>query len=290
MADFNVTRFILDGKTFVIPNSGNSQAGLMSAADYNKLAGIAEGAQVNVLEGVKVNGIALAIADKMVDILIATGATNGSLSVNGVDVAVKGLAALAYKAEVSEAELSAALKAVIDAKAEKSTVETLSGKIDTLNGTGAGSVKKAIDDAFNEFATNVTDDGVVNSYKELIDWAATHGAEAAEMAAAIQKLEGLLAGIGGTDEPATVKAAIESAVSAALAQVNISNYYTKAEADDKLAKKVDKVEGYSLSKNDFTDVLKAKLDAIDEGATANTYSYDAGTQTLTLTGFKAATV
>ena len=288
MADFNVTRFIIDGKTFVIPTSGQSQTGLMSADDYNKLAGIAAGAQVNVLEGVKVNGIALGIAEKMVDILIATGATNGTLSVNGADVAVKGLAALAYKAEVSETELSAALKAVIDAKAEQTTVDTLSGKIDVLNGTGVGSVTKAINDAFNDFATKVSDDGVVNSYKELIDWAATHGAEATEMAAAIQTLEGLLDGIGGTDEPATVQAAITAAVNNAVAAINISNYYTKAETDAKLDTKVDKVAGYGLSKNDLTDALKAKLDGIDPKATANTYSYDAASETLTLTGFTAA--
>lgn len=246
----------------------------------SKLDGIAEGAQANVLEGVKVNGTALSIAEKMVNILIATGATNGTLSVNGADVAIKGLAALAYKAEISETELSAALKAVIDAKAEKSTVDTLSGKIDTLNGTGVGSVKKAIDDAFNEFSTKVTDDGVVNSYKELIDWAAAHGSDAAEMAAAIQTLEGLLAGIGGADEPATVKAAIESAVNAALAQVNISNYYTKTEADGKF---VAKVEGKGLSTNDFTDALKAKVEGVSEGANKVTFAYDNATETLTIT-------
>ena len=288
MADFNVTRFIIDGKTFVIPTSGQNQTGLMSAEDYNKLAGIAAGAQVNVIEGVKVNGVALGIAEKIVDILIATGATNGTLSVNGADIAVKGLAALAYKAEVSEAELSAALKAVIDAKAEQTDVDALSGKIDVLNGTGAGSVTKAINDAFNDFATKVTDDGVVNSYKELIDWAASHGAEAAEMAAAIQTLEGLLDGIGGADEPATVQAAITTAVNNAVAAINISNYYTKSEADAKFDTKVDKVEGYGLSKNDFTDALKSKLDGIAEKATANTYSYEAATETLTLTGFTPA--
>lgn len=42
------------------------------------------------LVGVKVNGVALAIADKMVDILIASGATNGTLSVAGKDVAGDG--------------------------------------------------------------------------------------------------------------------------------------------------------------------------------------------------------
>ena len=56
------------------------------------------GAQANVLEGVKVNGVALAIAEKMVDILVATGSKNGSISVAGTDVAIKGLAAKADKA------------------------------------------------------------------------------------------------------------------------------------------------------------------------------------------------
>ena len=59
------------------------------------------GSQANVLEGVKVNGTALAIANKMVDILIATGSKNGSISVNGADVAIKGLAALAFKAKAT---------------------------------------------------------------------------------------------------------------------------------------------------------------------------------------------
>lgn len=54
--------------------------------------------------------------------------------------------------------------------------------ITTLNGEGLGSVKKQIDDAFNDFATKMSDDNVVNTYKELIDYCSTHSAEAAEMA------------------------------------------------------------------------------------------------------------
>lgn len=243
MADLNVTRFIIDGKTFAIPGAGVAQAGLMSAEDFKKLSGIAANAQANVIEGVKINGTALAIASKIVDILIASGTANGTIKVNGVDVAVKGLAALAYKSQITEAELGAALKAVIDAKAEQSEVDTLSGKINTLNGTGVGSVAKAVDDAINSFATSVTDDGVVNSFKELVDWVAAHGSEAGEMAAAIEGLE---------------------------------------------QNKVDKIAGYGLSKNDFTDGLKNKLNGVAVGATANTYSYDETTQTLTLTGFAAA--
>ena len=141
---------------------------------------VSAGGEANVLEGVKVNGTALSIAEKMVEILIASGTTNGTISVNNADVAVKGLAALAYKAQVSQSDLDSALNAVIAAKAEQSAVTSLQGEITTLKGSGEGSVKKAIDDAINQFATNVSDDDVVNSFKELVDWAAEHGSEAAE--------------------------------------------------------------------------------------------------------------
>lgn len=284
MADLKVTRFVIGGESFVIPAAASDQAGLMSPEDFNKLAGISAGAEANVLEGVKVNGVALSIASKIVDILIATGSTNGTISVQGTDVPIKGLAALAYKANVSADELDAALKAVIDAKAESSEVSTLSGKIDTLNGTGAGSVSKAITDAFNDFATKVSDDGVVNSYKELIDWAAKHGGEAAQMTAAITNIENLLTGIGGEGDPATVKAAIAAAIN----DLNIGNYYTKTEVDTALNGKVSKEDGKGLSQNDFTNAFKSKLDGIQDGATANTVAYDAATQSVTLSGFSVA--
>lgn len=284
MADLKVTRFVIGGESFVIPAAASDQAGLMSPEDFNKLAGISAGAEANVLEGVKVNGVALSIASKIVDILIATGSTNGTISVQGTDVPIRGLAALAYKANVSADELDAALKAVIDAKAESSEVSTLSGKIDTLNGTGSGSVSKAITDAFNDFATKVSDDGVVNSYKELIDWAAEHGGEAAQMTAAITNIENLLTGIGGEGDPATVKAAIAAAIN----DLNIGNYYTKTEVDTALNGKVSKEDGKGLSQNDFTNAFKSKLDGIQAGATANTVAYDAATQTVTLSGFSVA--
>lgn len=284
MADLKVTRFVIVGQSFAIPDAAADQKGLMSSSDFSKLAGITAGAQVNVLEGVKVNGIALSIVSKIVNLLIGTGSVNGTISVQNVDVPIKGLAALAYKAKVSTDELDAALTAVINAKAETSTVTTLSDKIDVLNGSGIGSVSKAITDAFNDFATKVSDDGVINSYKELIDWAAKHGGEAAEMTAAISNIEGLLAGIGGEGNPPTVEAAIAAAIS----DLNIGNYYTKTQVDAKLIGKVDKEDGKGLSSNDFTDTYKSKIDSIAEGATANTIAYDVKTMTLTLTGFTGA--
>ena len=46
-----------------------------------------------------------------------------------------------------------------------------------LNGTGEGSVIKLVNDAINEFATKMSDDGTVNTFKELVDYAAEHGTD-----------------------------------------------------------------------------------------------------------------
>lgn len=96
---------------------------------------VATGGEANVLNGVKVNGTALAITDKMVDLLIASGEENGTISVNGAAVAVAGLQALAYKAKVSEADLDDALLASIAAKATAADLSALTVRVTTLEGT-----------------------------------------------------------------------------------------------------------------------------------------------------------
>ena len=50
-----------------------------------------------------------------------------------------------------------------------------------LNGTEEGSVVKTVDEAINKFATELSDDGVVNTFKELIDYAAAHTSEIGEI-------------------------------------------------------------------------------------------------------------
>lgn len=84
---------------------------------------VTAGGEPNKLEGIKVNGTLLALTDKIADILIAEGKTNG------VDIPVHGLAALAYKSEVAESDLAAALKAIIDAKAKQADLKTLVGTL-----------------------------------------------------------------------------------------------------------------------------------------------------------------
>ena len=162
------------------------------------------GAQANVLESVKVNGVALAIAQKAVDILIATGATNGTLSVNGADIAVKGLAALAYKAQVSEADLDTALKAVVT-------------NVGTLIGSDSGKSARTI--ANEELAKQLIPEGAqesLDTLAEIAAWIQEHPNDASAMNAAITKLQGIVAGIGGEDDDyATVIAAIEGKIAAA---------------------------------------------------------------------------
>lgn len=169
------------------------------------------------LVGIKVNGTALAIADKMVNILIGTGATNGTLSVNGTDVAVKGLAALAYKAQVSESDLDAALTAVLAAKAAKADV-------DTLIGTDTGKSVRTI--ANEELAAQLIPEGAqesLNTLTEIAQWIQDHPDDAAAMNTAIAKLNGIVAGIGGEDDDyATVMAAIEGKIAAGATKVEAS--------------------------------------------------------------------
>lgn len=197
---------------------------------------VTAGGEPNKLEGIKINGKLLTLADKIADILIQESTANGKISVNEVDVPIHGLAALAYKSEVAESDLAAALKAIIDAKAKQSD-------LDALKGDGEGSISKMIDTAINKFATDVTDDNVVNSYKELIDWVATHGPEATQMAGnisanktAIANLKTLVGTLPEGATSTTVVAYITEAINTLL-----TDYAKTSEVNANLGKKADKV-------------------------------------------------
>ena len=239
------------------------------------------GGQPNVIEGVKVNGTALTIAQKMVDILIATGSANGSISVNGANVAVAGLQALAYKAKVSEAELDTALKAVLDAKASGADLTALQGRVTTaegaitkLNGGASvqGSVAYQIAQAFSALTGNDTE---IKSLQALVDWVDEHAADALEMSnqvttnknniASLTTLVGKLpsgvtsttivgyiaeaiAGIGIGDYAKT--SAVTSAINTAIA-----NYYTKSQVDTKLAGYVKTTDIETVSESEVKALL-----------------------------------
>lgn len=208
---------------------------------------VTAGGEPNILTGVKVNGTALAIAEKMVDILIATGSANGTISVNKVDVAIKGLAALAFKAKVSQDDLDEALAAVLAGKADSAT---------TLAGYG-------ITDAYTKEELNAKISAV---YKPA-------GSVAfADLPALAENVLGNVYNV--TNAFTTTDSFVDGAGNKYPKGTNV--VVVKSGEDYKfdvlagfvdLSGKVDKEDGKGLSANDFTNELKAKLEAIAAGAT-----------------------
>ena len=219
------------------------------------------GGQANVLEGVKVNGTALVIADKMVDILVATGSENGTISVNGANVAVAGLKALAYKAQVSESDLDEALTAVLAAKASGADLTALAGRVTTAEGDittlkGAATVEGSVDYKIAQaFAALTGNDTEIKTLQALVDWVDEHAVDALELSNQVttnkNNIADLTALVGELPEGATsttVVAYIAEAIGAlgigdyaktseVTAAINkaLESYYTKTQIDEKFA-------------------------------------------------------
>lgn len=218
------------------------------------------GSQANVLEGVKVNGTALAIANKMVDILIATGSKNGSISVNGADVAIKGLAALAFKAKVSQSDLDDALAAVLEGKADKAT---------TLDGYG-----------------------ITNAYTKISAVYKPAGSVAfAELPSLSESILGNVYNV--TDAFTTTANFVEDAgnkhpkgTNVVVVKVGDAYKYDVLAGFVDLSGYVEKEAGKGLSDENFTAALKDKLDGIAAGA--NKYVHP--THTAAASGLYKTTV
>lgn len=71
-----------------VGSATDTEDGLMTSDDKAKLDGIEEGAQVNVIEGVKLNGVDIAVdAEKKADILIANASTDAAGLMSAADKA-----------------------------------------------------------------------------------------------------------------------------------------------------------------------------------------------------------
>lgn len=246
---------------------------------------VATGGEANILEGVKVNGTAMTITNKMVDLLIASGAENGTISVNGAAVAITGLASLAYKSEISEAELSSALKASIAAKATQADltalgvrVTTAEGKIQTLENAGF----QTADDVSAAIQAAISSSG--HAHFEAVDAVPT-AANAQEnvLYLVMNNTTGhydIYALVGGSVvliDDTTVdlsnyytKSATQSAISSAIAALNINQYAT----DTELAAAVQRITTLEAkfanyyTKNEMSTLLREKMNVADMGAYA----------------------
>lgn len=151
--------------------------------------------------------------------------------------------------------------ATYDDAAVKADIKANADAITKLNGTSAveGSVDKKVADAINEFATKVSDDQTVNTFKELIDYAAEHKDEYSTLSGEVQANKTAIATLNGKDTDAgSVAKTVKDAIDAA-----------QATLQGNIDKKVDKVEGKGLSTNDYTTDEKTKLEGIAPDAQVN---------------------
>lgn len=169
-----------------------------------------------------------------------------------IDGEIDGLGALAGKSEVAYNDLAAALKTLIDGKADGSTVTTLVGS-DTgksVRTISSEEVAKIVAGADTNYDT----------LKEIADWILSDTTGAAKMANDIARLDAILDGIGDTTggEKATVVAYVESVVEA----LGIGDYVTTTVFNQQMAKKVDKADGSRL----MTNAEGTKLAGVSDGA------------------------
>lgn len=84
-----------------------------------------------------------------------------------------------------------------------------------MNGTGEGSVTKAVNDAINDFATKATENGTIDTFKELVDWVAGHPDIVNGLTGDINKLKAILKGFGTAEgQSPEVKTYIDNAIKA----------------------------------------------------------------------------
>lgn len=177
----------------------------ISTAIANEKLAETYAAKVHKHEIADVNGLSDAIADAKAAGTAASTTLGEYQTTNDAAVKANADAIDAVEATIGTVvEGKTVVEMIADAKTEATYDDTAiagrvtanEGAIATLNGEGVGSVKKAVDDALNEFATKVSNDGVVNTYKELVDYAAENGAEVTTLVGKVSALETT---VGATD-------------------------------------------------------------------------------------------
>lgn len=150
-------------------------------------------------------------------------------------------------------------------------IAALQSAIDLLNGDAAGSVNAKITAAFNDFMTKVSDDGVVNSYKELIDYAASHGAEFTTLVGQVTALENAVGKPAAEGQAATgLYKALEDAIASAngYTDTEVGKEKTRAELaeaglDERISDLEDKFSGEGSVES---QIATAKSEAIAAAA------------------------
>lgn len=106
--------------------------------------------------------------------------------------------------------------------------------IDVLKGgdTVDGSVAKSVKDAINDFASKVTEDGTVNTFKELVDYVAAHGSEYTAAIGDIAANKSAIDTLNGTGA-----GSVSKAVNDAIDGLNIEDYAKSTDVESTYVKK-----------------------------------------------------
>lgn len=226
--------------------------GLGSAAYTEATAYDASGAAADALASAKT------YADGK-DASIAEAKAAGDNAKAAVDTLSKKVGTVPSDKTVVQMIADAKTAATYDDTAIKASIKTNADAITKLNGadTIEGSVDKKIKDAINKFATDVSNNDTIDTFKELIDYAASHQSDYSTLSGEVQKNTSAIATLNG-DGAGSVTKAVSDAVDAA-----------KTELQTSIGGKVDKEEGKGLSTNDYTTTEKTKLSGIAEGAQVN---------------------
>lgn len=229
--------------------------GLMIAADKAKLDAIAAGAQVNVLEGVKVNGDALTPSNKSVNITIVKGTANGTIKVNGTEIAVAGLGTAAFQsvdafdkkgaatAVLGNAEDTATSKTVYGAIAKTSAVETRVTALETAVGDG-GTVDDKIIAAIGGLDSSIP----VTQHEAIAGFEIADGKITKPQKVAIPTDNASLANGAGYQTASDVANAIANKANKAttLAGYGITDAYTKNDTNTAIANAIAKVTQFEF--------------------------------------------
>lgn len=160
---------------------------------------------------------------------------------------------------VAQAIEDAKTAATYDDTAVKGLIKNNTDAIDVLNGgdTIEGSVAKSVKDAINDFATKISDDGKINTFKELVDYAAAHGSEYTAAIADIAANKSAIKTLNGTGT-----GSVSKAVNDAIDGLHIGDYAKSADVESTYVKKngTDRL---------FTAAEGTKLAGIAEGAQVN---------------------
>lgn len=238
------------------------------------------------------DGTSIAIVDGQVQILGFAAAETGAQPRKKADGSIEWI-----KPDTTTVEgLQTAVEGLeSDVESLTSSVESNTAAIQTLNGTGDGSVDKKVADAVAQIVADAPES--YDTLKEISDWISSHAGSAAEMNSAIQSLQTAMndkvdkvegkqlstedytteekTKLSGIAEGAQVNA-IDAVSSEFVINPDGKTLSLAAVAMDKvtglsaaLAGKVDAEAGKGLSSNDYTTAEKEKLAGIAAGAQQN---------------------